>query len=123
MNINNRSDVDLILWLAEKSRIELLSYSFFVENLNSLTISSYSIDAWVANKDSNFVILSATDKARETKFEWIFFYFHTYPELANQRSKDFAREGSDRNGVAIKAHITVAKTNFKSFDMIYDSDF
>lgn len=69
MNINNKTDVDVILWLAEKSRIELLSYSFFVENLNSLTISSYSVDARVANKDSSFVILSATDKPRVTKFE------------------------------------------------------
>jgi len=123
MNINNRTDVDVIIWLAEKSRVELLSYSFFVENINSLTISSYSIDARVENKDSAFCILSATDKARVVKFERIFYYLHTHPELANQRSLDFARRGSEWNRVAIKAHMTVVKTNFKAFDMVFDSDF
>lgn len=88
-----------------------------------MTISSYSIDARVENKDSSFCILSATDKARVVKFERIFFYLHTHPELANQWSLDFARVGSEWNGVAIKSHITVAKTSLKAFDMIFDSDF
>lgn len=82
MNINNWTDVDLILWIAERSRIELQSYSFFVENLNSLTISSYSIDARVENKDSQFSILSATDKPWIVSSQRILFYLHTFPELA-----------------------------------------
>ena len=63
-NLNNRTDVDVILWIAEKSRIELLSYSFFVENLNSFTISSYSLDGRVTNKESDYSILSVTDIPR-----------------------------------------------------------
>ena len=63
-NLNNRTDVDVILWIAEKSRIEILSYSFFVENLNSFTISSYSLDGRVTNKESDYSILSVTDIPR-----------------------------------------------------------
>jgi len=62
-NINNKTDIDLVIYIAEKSRIELMSYSFFVENLNSLTITSYSIDERVTNAESDFSILSVTDKA------------------------------------------------------------
>ena len=110
-NINNRTDVDVILWIAEKSRIELLSYSFFVENLNSFTISSYSLDGRVTNKESDYSILSVTDIPRVVASQRTLFFLMANPTLANIRTWLFATQGSERNGVALRAHMTFAKVN------------
>ena len=60
-NINNRTNVDLVLKLASKNRIELYKYSLFVENLKSFTITTFSIDDRIKDENAEYSLLSVTD--------------------------------------------------------------
>jgi len=47
----------------------------------------------------------------------------TDPENANFKSKAFALEGVERNGVVLNSHLNFAKTNLKIYDIKIDSNF
>ena len=47
----------------------------------------------------------------------------TDPENANIRSKAFALEGVERNGIALNSHLNFAQTNLKMSKIKIDSKF